>query len=272
MKCPKCGMKLPNDSAFCQFCGISIVDYLVSNGVPSADDKQNAQNAGQETDLKREATTTPQQIRVEMDGGNSHSRRCKKCGGDIDGITKQCKSCGKQYFRLKKALPIIVLSVLMIGLGALNVVQYLNSQSLQASIDKKSKTISTQKSTISNQEKEIAKLENTAEDYEAIVRAIQSGNLGYAASNFNVNESVVVVGKNQTGRKVTLTAHWYDGGKVSISYSPYNDRSASISFDEEHWDSTTKLSIIPKKTGVTTVTFSNDQDSKTFRMVIIVTD
>lgn len=270
MKCPKCGMKLPADSAFCQFCGISIVDYLVSNGVPSSDDKQNCQSDDHDIGLKREASAAPQQIRIEVDSNKVHSRRCKKCGGEIDSITKQCRSCGKQYFRLKKALPIIVLSVLMIGLGALNVVQYLHSQSLQASIDKKSKTISTQKSTISSQEKEIAKLENTAEDYDEIVSALKSGNLGYASSNFNVNESVVVVGKNQTGRKVTLTAHWYDGGKVTTSYSIYN-RSASVSYDEKEWTTSTKLTIIPHHEGVTTVTFLNDQDSETFKMIIIVT-
>ena len=74
------------------------------------------------------------------------------------------------------------------------------------------------------------------------------------------------------GRKVTLTAHWYNGGTVSMSYSPYATRSVDVSFDKENWDTSTTLTITPKRVGVTTVTFSNDVDSHTFKMVVIVID
>ena len=275
VKCPKCGLKVPDDSDFCQYCGVSLEEYLVSNEAPTLDDAPESQNTEQGTESKRDLHQLPLRNGIE---GTPHSavpaqiHHCKKCGGEIDNATKQCKSCGKQYFSFKKALPTIILTVFLVGFGALNVVQFLYSQSLKAEIDGKSEIISAQKSTISRREAKISELETKADAYDAMIDALSNGNLGYAASNFNVSESVVVVSKNQTDRKVTLTAYWYDGGVVSLSYSPSYSRSASVSFDEESWDRTTKLSITPKKEGVTTVTFSNDQDSNTFKMIIIVTD
>ena len=57
-----------------------------------------------------------------------------------------------------------------------------------------------------------------------------------------------------------------------MSYSPYATRSVDVSFDKENWDTSTTLTITPKRVGVTTVTFSNDVDSHTFKMVVIVID
>lgn len=142
MKCPKCGMKLPDDSAFCQFCGISIVDYLVSNGFPSSDDMRHSPNDDPKTDLKKEISPEPQQIRVETEIHNNQSRRCKKCGGEIDGATKQCKSCGKQYLRAKTVIPIILLVLLLATSCVFNVAQYKYSQKLESDIAEKEEKIS----------------------------------------------------------------------------------------------------------------------------------
>lgn len=274
MKCPKCGMKLPSDSPSCQYCGIDIVDYLVSGNAPIIGRTPDNAKTEEETNSKTKLQESKYRDDMEELAPELGPKppKCKKCGGEINLATRRCKSCGKQWFSLKKTLPIIILIIFLAGFGALNVLQFVNSQELKADNDDMSETISTQKSTIARQETTISRFETKAAAYDDMIDALSDGNLGYAASNFNVSESVVVVRKNQTDRKVTLTAYWYDGGLVSLSYSPSFSRSATVSFDEETWDSTTKLSIIPNHEGVTTVTFSNDQDSKTFEMVIIVTD
>ena len=49
------------------------------------------------------------------------TRYCKYCGGVIDADSRRCSSCGRQFFRPKSTLPIIVLSILLlvcIGIGA----------------------------------------------------------------------------------------------------------------------------------------------------------
>ena len=275
MKCPKCGKSLPDDRTSCQYCGIDIVEYLVSTGIPTsqdpAEEQESLRNADSAENLGDESPQTDAVMKVPA-ASSSLLRRCKKCGGEVDPVSKICRSCGKRHFRMKNALPIIFLSLLLIGTGSLNVLQYNNYLSLQENVEELGETISSQKSTISDQKDKISKLEDTAEEYDSIVEALSSNNLGYAGSNFNVNESVVVVRRTEYGRKVTLTAHWYNGGTVSMSYTPYANRSVNVSFDKENWDASTTLTITPKRVGVTTVTFSNNVDSKTFKMVVIVID
>ena len=95
---------------------------------------------------------------IESGKANYRERKCRKCGGEIDRTTKKCTSCGKQHFRLKKALPIIILSIIAAALGALNIWQYSYSQSLEETISEQSKTIATQKSTISSKDTKISNL------------------------------------------------------------------------------------------------------------------
>jgi len=62
------------------------------------------------------------------------STYCKQCGSLINGKTKKCSGCGKQYFKFSKLVFIwCVLAVLVIGLGGLNVYQYLEYQALELS-------------------------------------------------------------------------------------------------------------------------------------------
>jgi len=54
-------------------------------------------------------------------------------------------------------MPIIIFSVLLIGMGALNILQYFNSLSLQETAEELGETVSSQKSTISDQKNKISK-------------------------------------------------------------------------------------------------------------------
>ena len=133
-------------------------------------------------------------------------------------------------------------------------------------IQSQDNTISSQEKTISSQNSKISSLEATAESFSTICSALKSGNIGYAASNFNCSQSIVLVKKGET-KKVTLTANWSNGGTVTFSYSTY---AASVDFDQDSWTYSTKLSIKGLSSGVNVVTFSNNVDSKTFKIIIIV--
>ena len=119
------------------------------------------------------------------------------------------------------------------------------------------------------QKSQIADLEEKSGYFDTICKELSTGNIGYAASNFKASESVIVVDKNETNRKFTLTANWTNGGTVSTDYSGY---SAWVNFDNDSWTTSTKMTIEPWQEGVTAVTFSNDVDSKTFKILIIVTE
>ena len=136
-------------------------------------------------------------------------------------------------------------------------------------IEKLEKEVSTQKSTISSQKTKIASLEKKGDYFDTLCKELSTGNIGYAASNFKSSESVIIVDKNETNRKFTLTANWTNGGTVSVDYS---GSAAWVDFDSNSWTTSTKMTIEPWKEGVTAVTFSNDVDSRTFKVIIIVTD
>lgn len=207
---------------------------------------------------------------------------CKICGDIVDGDTKKCRGCGKQYFRAKTVIPHIVVAILFVLSIGLNVAQYIQGKdttetlaSQAAKIEELEKTIASQKDTISSQEGAISSLKSTiallekkSSYFDTVCKELSSGNIGYAASNFRASESVIVVDKNETNRKFTLTANWTSGGTVSVAYSDY---AAIVSFDNNSWTTSTKMTIEPWHEGVTAVTFSNDVDSKTFKVLIIVT-
>ncbi len=75
---------------------------------------------------------------------------CKKCGNLIDNKTRKCGGCEKQYFRFSKLIFIwCVLAVLVIGLGVLNVYQYLiyedSKLSYESTIESKEEYLSSYK-------------------------------------------------------------------------------------------------------------------------------
>ena len=138
--------------------------------------------------------------------------------------------------------------------------------SKDATIADKDKKILSQEKTISAQNSKISSYETKAYNYSTICDALKSGNIGYAARNFNCSQSIILVKKGET-KKITLAANWDNGGTVSCSYS---SNAASVDFDQDNWTYSTKLSITGFYSGVNVVTFSNDVDSNTFKIIIIV--
>ena len=100
-----------------------------------------------------------------------------------------------------------------------------------------------------------------------LLQALNGSNTGYAADNFKIDRNIILVDKGDT-TKLNLTAYWYTGGNVEISYSPAGI--ANISFDNSSWATTTPLTVKGIKAGITKVTFKNDQDSNIFNILILV--
>lgn len=261
------GVRINFKQSYMQFMGALHDEYFSAPQVPREEPAPAAEPVA--------PVTAPIVEKAVVPSSNEKHNFCKKCGSAIDPNTKKCSGCGKQYFNGKKTVPIALLSVLLIASIGLNVMQYLQGQEAietvatqTTQIEELEKEVSTQKSTISSQKSQIADLEEKGGYFDTICKELSTGNIGYAASNFKASESVIVVDKNETNRKFTLTANWPNGGSVSIDYSGY---SALVNFDNDSWTTSTKMSIEPWSEGVTTVTFSNDVDSKTFKIIIIVT-
>ena len=388
MRCPKCGYSLPEDSLFCQYCGVSLAASrhpgppadeqgaaspipipadapvrIFSAGVPaaasagasldtspspSADtspdtpaDNSSDSSAGTSSDAPSAApsdtsvtrpvdrsgeTPPPGAVRAEARRGAARGARkqvhCKKCGGVIDSRTKRCSGCGKQYFRAKAVIPLLVCCVLLVSSLSLNGVQYLRGrqsaqalaaqaealdaaqaaeaespqatkvEALEKEIADLNSTIANQKSTILSQADRLALFKEELESFHFLSQELSSGNIGYASDKFRASEGVIVVSLQDHSRKFTLTASRPSIGAVSVDYSdciqstPQNSGVwptsmkvtvvrryvASVTFDSSTWTTSTEVTIHPQEVGVTAVTFSNDANSQTFKVIIIVTD
>lgn len=183
--------------------------------------------------------------------------------------------------------PIIILSIICVLLVATNVAQYFlhkeavkdteqqlitANNTIEANnrkISELQNTISSQKTTINSQNITISNLEDDSDHYNEIIRYAKNEDFGYAASNFRASTGVIVVDKDNDNYKFTLTANWTYGGTVEVDCS---SSAAWVEFDKNEWSTSTTMTVIPNYEGVCVVTFSNDVDSKTFSVLIIVTD
>ena len=225
-------------------------------------------------------------------GENKKKKRtayCKRCGGIIDPHSKKCDSCGKQYFRAKKAIAIILACVIILGLTAVNIFQYFDRQKYIARLDTirsglvdesiDNLSLRKENESLQNQLDGLtAELKQAKNDgryytncYNKLCDIFQKGNLGYASDHFHASESVIILNQTDTGRTFTLTAFWEDGGTVSIEYSPFWPP-AYVEFDNDTWNTSTTVSVTPDHAGVGEVIFSNSVDQEVFRVVIIVID
>lgn len=162
MNCLKCGYPIPDDSQFCQYCGVKI-EYPAADG-PSVQAEAekctypSAEEAAVPVSPSARETAAPVSSPVRETAGSaihtdrggqgptalvssgevrtaapypekkrrSKERFCKLCGGHIDRDTRRCESCGRQYFKFRPRVLVSVLAALIIVLLAgLNVYQYL---------------------------------------------------------------------------------------------------------------------------------------------------
>ena len=122
---------------------------------------------------------------------------------------------------------------------------------------------------LNQQSDTIDSLKGKSEYFDEICRLLALDNVGYASEYFNASESVILVDKDETGRQFMLTAYWEGGGDVSVSF--YGD-SATVSFGQDTWYTSTPMIVNPLKEGITAVTFINDQTAEMLHVLIVVTD
>lgn len=269
--CPKCNHALPKDSEFCQFCGSRIstkpvVPQATIPAVPIAKPSPKVVTTDSRPHQSVPEKTTPQ----------------------------------KKNQKKWKIASIILIVLVVISLAA-NAAQFFyhnySTADIQAQLDAANKTIaekdasitsyknkiSSQTTTINQQKTEISSLKTEISSLKTVISSLKTksgyfddivsgmryGNAGYAASNFFSNDSVIVVSKSNSSYKFTLTANWSNGGTVEVDYS---SSCAYVTFDNNEWYTSTKMTVHPRSKGVTVATFSNSVNSQTFKVLIIVTD
>lgn len=312
MICPNCGLELPSDSEFCEYCGMHLEKDTLTEENPQNTHQKNEQTCAQcgkivpddsdfcpycGSEIRHELLHDAGQFGGKNQKSNELNKKqpkekaqrkakekrarakqfCRKCGGEIDATSKRCSKCGKQYFNGRKALPIFLITLLLALLAGALAWQLICNQNISAENEMLSdkntqleKTVSNLRGKNTQLEKKVSNFREETDGYRLIISAAKKGNFGYAADNFKSSDDIIFVQKNETDCKITLTANWTYGGNVNYTYSPRTNPSANISFDLDHWNTSTTVTIIPKHTGVTKVTFTNDVDDQSFDIVIIV--
>lgn len=252
--CPHCNSKLPVDSDFCQYCGKKIT-------TPDS--------------------ATVDEVVLPVKGtpkvAPSHSDTLPASNRSNTNVTTRT---GKGRILISL---ILIVGILSIALNVFQYVSYKNTistveeqletadstiEALEKEVASQKRSVELKQKSIDAQKQKITALEKKANNFDAIVSGMQFGNTGYAASNFFASDSVIVVRKNETNRKFKLTANWSSGGTVYVDYS---SNAAVVSFDNDEWSTSTQMSVHPLTEGVTIATFSNSVNSKTFKVLIIVT-
>ena len=221
---------------------------------------------------------------------------CSKCGQPLPRGSVYCQYCGAKVekpaknksrskpSRILAAALTVLLSVLSVASVGLNVYQYLHIQESSKKIAAIEQTLreneqstldqeiasKNKDATILNQKYTIDSLREQVSLDNDFLEALNQSNLGYASDQFRASEGVIVLDRFELFRQFTLTTDFWEDVNVSIAYSPAKDPSATVSFDEDSWGTNTTLTIEPHHTGTTTVTFSNDSNSQTFKLVIFV--
>ena len=284
--CPKCNSDLPEDSDFCQYCGCVINAAgtqietpkaqpippapVVSTAPPKAKpvEIQNSYfNRASEANHKKEhkprkkanalsivlAIALVFSIVANIALCFYHSYHAEDIRAQLDAANATIKDIRAQLFAANAT---IAEKDTAINSQATTIIQQMTE-------------LSNKTTTINQQKAEISNLKKKGNYFDEIVNEMRYGNAGYAAYNFFASDSVIVVSKNDTNRKFTLTANWPNGGTVEVDYS---SSAAWVSFDNNEWYTSTKMTVHPESKGVTVVTFSNTVDSNVFKVLIVVTD
>ena len=256
MICPNCRMQLPEDSVFCQYCGLKLIAPV----------NQVSQRAKMDTSEQNTMHKEPLLATASGRSSMQNNETNKQTNNTLLG-----KRTTQKWIVL-----VICLIMLLLVMTSLCAYQYLSDRNSAARVAELSETIAELDSQIDKKNSEITKLkdkasslENDAKKYDLIVDAVRSRSIGYSTNNFQSSESIIVVDRKEINRKFTLIAYWSNGGSVSVDYNT-SSPAAYVDFDQESWDKSTLMTVQPKHSGVTIVTFSNDVNSKTFDVIIIV--
>ena len=288
--CARCGSQLPDDSCFCQFCGVRLAAPAAApSGTAEAETPEApvtpaaaagsetpaapqpahpaqpaaaaAQDAAPPAETKRLADAAPVPPAPPAPPGPSASPTGEPPERRVPNALRQrpepAKPAGGSLPPGRMA--VLVLSVLAVLLAGLSIWQGAAAHRLRQEAAVRSELLDTQKG-------EIAELERQRR---ALIEAINgSGTPGFGSMYFFASDGVITVDHTQLSTTFKLyTPQHPDNYRVYISTE---GDSAEVALTESEWEVETLVCVTPKKPGMTIATFSNSAGTATFRVYIIV--
>ncbi len=266
MFCTTCGKKLEEGTKFCIYCGAKQEDAPA----PAAESAATA--PVYESTASVEKSPAPEAPAFETPTPKAPSFDVPPVAPVFDGAPAKKEGKGK------KIALIAVIGVLILALIGLNAYQYF------VMTPKTADKLADAKSDLKKAEAKYDELKDEYDELEGLYDSADSSsvdlgdicyyarynNIGYASDAFHTDKAVIVLSEDDYDETLTLTLAVDTA--VTVSYN-LEGSSADVSFDEDTWEGdTTTLTISPLEKGVTLLTFSNDLNSETVSVIIIVTD
>lgn len=173
----------------------------------------------------------------------------------------------------KKPVAIILAIALLLSVIANAAQLYYSSMraeeidGLNQNIAAKAEEVAELKQEISSKNNKISSLQAEYNNYKTLCNFIKNETPGYGSNLFYVSDGLIVLNQHAS-KEITLTTLYY--GYVTIS-TKASGNSATISFNEDSWyGSSTTLTVYGRSKGITTVTFSTNVDTTTFKVMVVV--
>lgn len=266
MNCPKCNSVLPDDSEFCQYCGLKI--------------KLSIEN---EKTVRRNDKTLSNVVSPHINFAFTNSINNESIGSSKSFSNQQKEKEPQKRQRL--VVPLVIITVLLAGSLFANLYLYFTNHSQieileseisnlekeKANLQKKNNdqeaTISSQKTKISSLQSEILSLKTAKTDGSKLYYSLDGFSYGTKYSDYYSSTEVVVV---RVGETKTFKITFNVNTQSTVSFQ--GDNSYSICKWVKNWDNngSCDVEVTGKTAGTTTYTFTNEYNSHSFKVLVIV--
>lgn len=247
MNCPACGMDVSDSSSICPYCETRLSEndssqYLNPPISGASKDDGSRKKIPIPTILLAIACVILVGICIYL--SNSHEAEISAKNREVSTLRQSEKSLSQQISELDEKI------------SALN--------EKAAVLEDENNSLEQQ---ISDLSAENSNLLSQVADYNELYTELSSGNIGYASDTYYSHEGIVFMSSSETKKTITIVA------SKGTTYSKQRTLgNAIMEWNEDSWHGATSVTVTPNGKGISSFTFTNEKDSDTFKIIVVVTD
>lgn len=248
MNCPACGMDVPDSSHICPYCETILSEDNNSQNInsPPSDIPENDRSKKRSlAPIIMLASACVLLIGICISLSNSREAEISAKNRELAILRQSGESLSQQILELNEKIGILNEEVAAL-------------EDEKNSLTQKISDLSTENSAL---------LSLGPYYYDQLYTEFSSGNIGYASDTYYADEGIVYMSSYETERTITITAQKYNTTLF------WRRTLGNAEMDWNDWiGSTTSVTITSNGTGVSSFTFTNDKDSDTFKIIVVVAD
>ncbi len=262
-KCSNCGRNNPEDSLFCEYCGVMI--------------DGNHANENNKTESCETSETADHNCRDGIVSGVIHEDLSNKSKYNSNSVGESYvgdKSSTKWKVAFGIMIVVALISMAVLGLSCYDLWE--TNLGLEDKYNKLSQDYSDELTLNTKYIKEIKGYKSSINDYKKQIKEISSGiydeiytfDPGNYYKDFHSSTDILVVKK---GNKKQLDIYM-DISNANVNWEWTSGLVCDSDYGEWNLNSTLPVYIVGKEKGTTVFTFSNSKNSETFKVLVVVVD